>query len=72
MRASIVVTIALLLSTTAVAACQAAGPDHTAERLQCLRGCASQKDACIVSAQSAAQVQQCDGQNQQCVAPCPQ
>ncbi|NOU27294.1 MAG: hypothetical protein HOO96_05240 [Polyangiaceae bacterium] len=55
----------------ALAACEPPAPDHTAARLECLRGCAGKKDACILGAQSAPQIQQCDEQNQACVGSCP-
>lgn len=55
----------------ACAGCEPGGPDHAPEKIECLRGCAAQKDACILQAHVAAQVQQCDGQNRACVASCP-
>jgi hypothetical protein len=65
-------TALLALALTPLgAACGPPAPDHSEEKLQCLRGCAAQKDACILGAQVAAQIQQCDGQNQACVGTCP-
>jgi len=61
-----------LALTPLAAACGPPGPDLTEEKLQCLRGCAVQKDSCIINAHVAAEVQQCDGQNQACVGRCPQ
>jgi len=55
----------------AVAACEPSAPEHTAAKLECLRGCASKKDACILGAQTAPQIRQCDEQNQTCVESCP-
>ena len=65
-------TMAIPLSLTQLlAACEPTGRDDTPARLECLRGCAVQKDTCILTAQSAIQVQQCDSQNQACFQQCP-
>lgn len=68
--AAALTSIALAVSL-ACAACEPPGPDHTAEKIQCLRACAAQKDTCIINAKIAAHIQQCDGQNQACVETCP-
>lgn len=65
-------TMAMALALTPpLAACEPAGRDDTPARLECLRGCAAQKDTCILTAQFATQVQQCDSQNQTCFRQCP-
>jgi hypothetical protein len=43
----------------------------TAERLSCLQGCASAKDACILDAHASAAIQRCDAESSACVEACP-
>jgi hypothetical protein len=49
-------------------ACFALPPDPVV--VECLNGCARQKDACLVGATSADGIQRCDGQSLSCNAGC--
>jgi len=40
------------------------------QQLGCYRGCSAEKDACILEAMTAAQIQACDLRSQRCSATC--
>lgn len=42
----------------------------TEEQLDCYRGCGAEKDACILAAMTAAQIQACDLRSARCSASC--
>jgi hypothetical protein len=44
------------------------GPSE--EQLDCYRGCGTEKDACILAATTAAQIQACDSRSARCTASC--
>jgi len=59
----------LLGALAALSAC-AIGPSE--QRLNCLNGCAREKDSCVLNAMTPDGIQACDARARACSVPCPQ
>jgi hypothetical protein len=68
-RGRVAVVLGGLLAMATLVACNF-GPSE--ERLNCLNGCASEKDQCMLNAMTAQGIQACDARARQCSEPCPQ